>query len=62
MRGRFWAANAIALGLWEAAAYGTRGRVPTVSSTCRRAQRRCKLGTRVIVAWCFGLVRYLFQA
>jgi hypothetical protein len=57
---RFWASNAIGLGVWEAAAITTH-KVPTVSNTAVMARKRWPRRTLVfLLSWCAGLVTYLY--
>ena len=58
---RFWPTCAIGLGAWEAAAVTTR-RVPTVSTTVRRARQRARRTTEALVlTWALALVAHLLR-
>jgi hypothetical protein len=58
---RFWAFNAIFLGIWEALAIATHRSVPTISMTAARARRRWRIRTLIfLLAWSHGLVGYLY--
>jgi hypothetical protein len=56
----FYGASAIGLAAWEATAYATRFRVPTVSTvTCRARHRHRRMTLLTVVAWTAGLVVHL---
>ncbi len=56
----FYGASAIGLAAWEATAYATRFRVPTVSAvTCRARHRHKRLTLLTVVAWTAGLALHL---
>jgi hypothetical protein len=58
---RFWAFNAIFLGIWEGVAVISRHRVPTISLTAARARRRWRFRTLIfLLTWSNGLVTYLY--
>ncbi len=62
MRRHFWAVQAILLGAWEAAAFLTRRRIPTITTTVRRSRSRHRRLTHTIVlAWLVGLARHLLR-
>ena len=52
-RSGFWPFWAVFLGLWESSAWASRGRVPTVSATCRR------LPPALVWLWAAALARHL---
>lgn len=57
---RFWATNAILLGVWESLAVTTKI-VPTISNTAARSRKRWPTGTlAVLCTWAAGLVTYLY--
>jgi hypothetical protein len=57
---RFWATNAIFLGVWEAVALLTK-KVPTISITAARARQRWPFRTLIfLVSWASGLISYLY--
>jgi uncharacterized membrane protein len=56
----FYGASAITLGVWEAAAYATKHKIPTVSAaTCKARRRHRKLTLAAVIAWTTGLVVHL---
>lgn len=54
----FWGSCAIVLGSWEALAYASGERVPTVTDACRFV-RRHGVGQVLLAAWLAGLAWHL---
>ena len=60
IRKHFYGASAITLGAWEATAYASGKRVPTVSAVTCKARRKNRLVTLLAVsAWAAGLIVHL---
>lgn len=57
MRKHFYGAGLIGLGVWEAIAFASRGRVPTVSRTVGKCPKR----KTVLVLWMAGAVVHIFR-
>jgi hypothetical protein len=56
----FYGASAIGLAAWEATAYATHYRVPTVSTvTCRARHRHKRMTLLTVFVWTAGLVLHL---
>jgi hypothetical protein len=56
-----WGTSAILLGVWEAAALGTR-KLPTITDTARRCHVRRRRSTRIAIwAWLICLGRHLLS-
>lgn len=52
LRKYFYATSAIGLGAWEATAYATKHKIPTVSTTiCKARRRNRKLTLAAVIAW-----------
>lgn len=54
-----WGATVICLGVWEAAAFATAGRVPTITRTVRGATRRWRYTRLLVAVWLLALGRHL---
>lgn len=57
MRRHFYGAGLVVLGVWEAAALASRGRIPTVSRTCSGRRGR----QAVLVLWMTGAAAHVVR-